>query len=103
MVADDTNQPPPYEGRNLYLADRALRAAVERNGAAWSHGRLEEWGAALGSAELSALAARANRFGPELRTHDRFGNRIDEIVFDPAWHEILMLAMIEGEHASPWT
>ncbi|HXU55589.1 MAG TPA: isovaleryl-CoA dehydrogenase, partial [Casimicrobiaceae bacterium] len=103
MPADDSNQPPPYEGRNLYLADRALREAVQRGGAAWSHDRLEEWGAALGSAELSALAARANRFTPELRTHDRFGNRIDEVGFDPAWHEILMLAMIEGEHASPWT
>jgi putative acyl-CoA dehydrogenase len=103
MAAEDTNQPPPYEGRNLYRADRALRAAVERGGAAWSHERLEEWGAALGSAELSALAARANRFPPELRTHDRFGNRIDEVGFDPAWHEIMMLAMIEGEHASPWT
>jgi hypothetical protein len=40
MAAEDTNQPPPYEGRNLYLADRALRAAVERGGAAWSHDRL---------------------------------------------------------------
>jgi putative acyl-CoA dehydrogenase len=103
MAADDSNQAPPYEGRNLYLADRALRAAVERGGASWADSRLAEWGAALGSAEMSALAARANRFGPELRTHDRFGNRIDEVGFDPAWHELLMLAMIEGEHASPWS
>ena len=103
MASVDSNQPPPYEGRNLYLSDRALRAAVERGGAAWAHAGLTEWGAALGSAELSALAARANRFGPELRTHDRFGNRLDEVGFDPAWHELLMLAMIEGEHASPWT
>ena len=103
MAADERNQPPPYEGRNLYLVDRALRAAVERGGASWAHSRLTEWGAALGSAEMSALAARANRFGPELRTHDRFGNRIDEVGFDPAWHELLMLAMIEGEHAAPWS
>jgi putative acyl-CoA dehydrogenase len=103
MPVSDSNQPPPFEGRNLYLCNGALRAAVERAGAAWSHERLTEWGAALGSAELFALAARANRFGPELRTHDRFGNRIDEVGFDPAWHELLMLAMIEGEHASPWT
>jgi putative acyl-CoA dehydrogenase len=103
MGSVDSNQSPPYEGRNLYLSDRALRAAVDRAGAAWAHTGLTEWGAALGSHELSALAARANRFGPELRTHDRFGNRIDEVGFDPAWHELLMLAMIEGEHASPWT
>jgi len=102
-MAADSNQPPPYEGRNLYLVDRTLRAAVERGGASWAHGSLTEWGTALGSPEVWALAARANRFGPELRTHDRLGNRIDEVGFDPAWHELLMLAMIEGEHASPWT
>lgn len=103
MAVADSNQPPPYEGRNLYLVDRGLRAAVERGGASWAHGSLTEWGAALGSAEVWALAARANRFGPELRTHDRLGNRIDEVGFDPAWHELMMLAMIEGEHASPWS
>ena len=103
MSADESNQPPPYEGRNLYLTDDVLRAAVDRGGASWAHARLTEWGAALGSAEMSALAARANHYGPELRTHDRFGNRIDEVGFDPAWHELLMLAMIEGEHASPWS
>ncbi|HEY7945182.1 MAG TPA: isovaleryl-CoA dehydrogenase [Casimicrobiaceae bacterium] len=103
MTATDANQPPPFEGRNLYLGDRALRAAVERGGAAWANDNLTEWGAALGSAEVFALAARANRLVPELRTHDRFGNRVDEVGFDPAWHELMMLAMIEGEHSSPWT
>ena len=63
MAADDTNQPPPYEGRNLYLTDRALRAAVERDGAAWSRERLEEPGAQRSAAPKPvALAARANRF-----------------------------------------
>ncbi|MGH8714033.1 MAG: DNA alkylation response protein, partial [Casimicrobiaceae bacterium] len=103
MATADANQPPPFEGRNLYLGDRALRAAVERSGAAWANDSLVEWGGALGSPEMFALAARANRFGPEIRTHDRFGNRIDEVGFDPAWHELMMLAMIEGEHSSPWT
>jgi len=99
----DANQPPAFEGRNLYLTDRALRSAVEREGAAWAHERLEAWGAVMGSAETYALAARANRYGPELRTHDRFGNRIDEVVFDPAWHVLMAAAMREGEHCSPWT
>ena len=51
---------------------------------------------------LPAMAARANRFPPELRTHDRFGERIDEVTFDPAWHELMRLAMLEGEHCAPW-
>ena len=96
------NQPPPFEGRNLYLTDRALRSAAEREGAAWARQRLEAWGAVTGSAETYSLAARANRFRPELKTHDRFGNRIDEVVFDPAWHLLMASAMREGEHCSPW-
>ncbi len=99
----DTNQAPPYEGRNLYLSHRALQEAVAREGAEWARPRLEAWGARLGSAETLALAVRANRYGPELKTHDRFGNRIDEVVFDPAWHELMRLAMREGEHAGPWS
>src|SRR5262249_43964228 len=48
------------------------------------------------------LAARANRFAPELKTHDRFGERIDEVVFDPSWHELMRAAMLAGEHCLPW-
>ncbi len=76
---------------------------MERHGAAWAHSRLGEWGATLGASETFALADRANRIGPELRTHDRYGERIDEVDFDPAWHALMTLAMREGEHASPWS
>ena len=98
----DANQPPPFEGRNLYLADRALQDAASREGASWAHERLVGWGELLGRAETFALAARANRYPPELRTHDRFGERIDEVGFDPAWHDLMRLAMREGEHCTPW-
>ncbi len=99
----DTNQPPPFEGRNLYLTHRALQEAVAREGAAWAQDRLIAWGAVLGRTETYAHAARANRYGPELKTHDRFGDRIDDIAFDPSWHALMALAMSEGEHASPWS
>jgi putative acyl-CoA dehydrogenase len=102
MHAIDANQPPPFENRNLYLSDRALQQAAVREGAAWAHARLSAWGERLGSAATLALAARANRFAPELRTHDRFGERIDEVAFDPAWHDLMALAMREGEHCAPW-
>jgi putative acyl-CoA dehydrogenase len=102
-VHQDPNQPPPFEGRNLYLTHRALQEAVAREGAAWAQQQLVAWGATLGRAETFALAARANRYGPELRTHDRFGNRIDDVAFDPAWHELMALAMTQGEHATPWS
>jgi putative acyl-CoA dehydrogenase len=98
----DANQPPAYAGGNLYLSDAALQDAVEREGAAWARERLTAWGEALACSDTQALAERANRRVPELHTHDRFGNRIDEVEFDPAWHELLALAMREGEHCAPW-
>ena len=93
MRIADANQPPPYEGRNLFLTDASLQEAVAREGARWAHAQLVAWGELLGRSETHALAARANRCAPELHTHDRFGNRIDEVVFDPAWHELMALAM----------
>jgi putative acyl-CoA dehydrogenase len=98
----DANQPPPFEGHNLFATDAALQEAVQREGAGWACERLTAWGERLGRADTFALAARANRFAPELHTHDRFGNRIDEVAFDPAWHELMTLAMREGEHCTPW-
>jgi putative acyl-CoA dehydrogenase len=98
----DANQPPPFEGRNLFAIDAALQEAVTREGAGWASERLSAWGERLGRGETFALATRANRFPPELHTHDRFGNRIDEVAFDPAWHELMTLAMREGEHCAPW-
>jgi len=103
MQAADANQPPPYEGHNLYRTHRALQEATVREGADWADAQLARWGEVLGRAETLSLAARANRHGPELRTHDRFGNRIDEVDFDPAWHGLMAMAMREGEHASPWS
>jgi putative acyl-CoA dehydrogenase len=102
-VLQDFNQPPPFEGRNLYLTHRVIQEAIRREGASWAEQRLTEWGAKLGRAETFALAARANRFGPELNTHDRFGNRIDEVTFDPAWHMLMTMALNEGEHAVTWS
>ena len=96
------NQPPPFEGRNLYLDDTALQRAVAAEGGGWAHDHLAAWGAQLGRAETFALAARANRMVPELRTHDRFGERIDEVDYDASWHELMALAMREGEHCAPW-
>ena len=96
------NQPPPYEGRNLYAGDRVLRDAVAREGGAWADSTLAAWGERLGRAETFALADAANRFPPQLRLLDRAGERVDAVEFHPAWHELMRLATHAGEHASPW-
>jgi putative acyl-CoA dehydrogenase len=97
------NQPPEFAGFNGYDGDEALRAAVAAFGAGWAEERLTVCGARIGSAPLQALAREANRRVPELRTHDRFGNRIDMVEFCPAWHELMGLLRADEVHALGWT
>jgi putative acyl-CoA dehydrogenase len=96
------NQPPPFEGRNLFAVDVALQETVAGGAAQWAAPQLRAWGETLGRPETYLLADAANRNAPALRTHDRGGERIDEIVFHPAWHELMRLAMAAGEHCAPW-
>src|SRR3984957_2711478 len=97
------NQPGELIGFNAFAADAALGAAVEVFGAGWAKERLAASGALVGSAHVQALAREANRYVPELRTHDRFGNRIDVVEFHPAWHELMGMVRREGVHALGWT
>ena len=83
------NQPPPLEAYNLFAQDAVLRAALAREGGAWGEARLARFGAWLGEAATLRLGEQANRQPPLLRSHDRFGHRIDEVEFAPAWHELL--------------
>jgi putative acyl-CoA dehydrogenase len=95
------NQPPPLEGYDLYAENRPLAESVRREGADWAEEQLSAWGRALGGEPL-ALGAQANEHVPVLRTHDRYGERIDEVEFHPAWHTLLRLGVEAGVHALPW-
>jgi putative acyl-CoA dehydrogenase len=97
-----TNQPPPLEDYNLFDSDAVLREAVGREQASWAEDCLSELGSRLGSAATIALGAEANRSVPVLRAFDRYGHRIDQVDFHPAWHHLLALAMEAGLHTSPW-
>jgi putative acyl-CoA dehydrogenase len=88
---------------NPYLEDVALQEAVRREGAAAAHESLAEFGRMIGTAEYIELGAVANRFPPELDTHDRFGNRVDLVRFHPAYHALMKTAIEHGLHSSPWT
>ncbi len=87
---------------NMYTQDQGLVEAVRREGAAWAHEDLAAFGRLTGSAEYLDLGAQANRFGPELETHDRFGNRVDLVRFHPAYHQFMKTAIEHGLHSSPW-
>ena len=95
------NQPPPLEGHNLFATDRVLIDALAREGAAWARPRVERFGALLGGEPLR-WGFQANANEPVLRTHDRFGHRIDEVEYHPAWHELLRLSIAHGVHGLPW-
>ena len=98
---DVRNQVPPLAGHDV-AADPALLEAVEREGAGWAAAELHELGLLAGRAETAERARLANEHPPVLRTHDRYGNRIDEVEFHPAWHALMDTAVGHGLHAAPW-
>ena len=95
------NQPPPLVGYNLFTTDAVLGEALVREGAGWACEQASRLGALLGDAALE-WGRVANEQPPVLRTHDRFGHRIDEVEFHPAWHDLLRLAVASELHALPW-
>ena len=96
------NQSSPLAPYNPFEADRVLREAVRREGAEWAEDEARELGAICGRPDVIDLGRQANENPPRLRTHDRFGNRIDEVEFHPAWHELMRIGVGHGLHASPW-
>ncbi len=96
------NQPPPLEGYNLFADDAALVEALRREGADWAEDEARELGALCGLPQTIRWGVEANQNPPKLRTHDRFGNRVDEVEFHPAWHELMRIGIGHGLHASPW-
>lgn len=95
------NQPPPLEGYNLFDQNPPLVEALRREGGGWAEEKAVELGETAGSAAL-AWGVRANEHPPVLHTHDRYGNRLDEVEYHPDYHELMRLAISYGLHASPW-
>ncbi len=96
------NQSPPLENYNTFSSDAVLVEALRREGAGWAGELTTEIGAFAGSARAIRWGFEANENPPKLRTHDRFGHRIDEVDFHPAWHELLGAGVGFGLHSLPW-
>ena len=97
-----TNQPPPLEDVNLFTGDRALSDAVAKAGGATHVERLTALGARCGSAEVIDWGVQANRAPPVLDNFDRYGRRIDEVTFHPAYHQLMALGLDNGFAATAW-
>jgi len=98
---DVFNQPPPLAGYDV-ADDQAMLSALRREGAGWAEDAIRHLGRLAGSVPAQEQGRQANEHPPVLRTHDRYGHRIDEVEFHPAWHELMTVAVRQGLHAAPW-
>jgi putative acyl-CoA dehydrogenase len=98
---DVFNQSPALTGYDV-ADDPAMLSALRREGGGWAEEAVRELGRRAGSARTQELGRQANENPPVLHTHDRFGNRVDEVEFHPAWHELMTVAVRHGLHAAPW-
>jgi putative acyl-CoA dehydrogenase len=96
------NQVPPLAGYNVFEQDTALVESLEREGGGWAAERARAVGAIAGSDAIE-WGRQANENPPILRTHDRHGNRIDEVEYHPSYHRLMELSVSNGLHSLPWT
>ena len=96
-----TNQPPPLEGLDLFSQNRPLVEALEREGGGWAAADAAMVGEIAGG-EAIRWGFEANENPPRLKTHDRYGNRVDQVEFHPSWHHLMRTAVEHAIHALPW-
>lgn len=96
------NQATPLTDYDMLASDLVLKESLVQYEAAWAFDRISRFGRYAGSAEAIEWATQANNNPPVLRTHDRFGNRIDAVDFHPAYHQLMAKSIEFGVHALPW-
>jgi putative acyl-CoA dehydrogenase len=95
------NQVPPLEGRDISTTP-ALLEGLHREGAGWAEAEVRALGALANDAQAQQWGRLANTHPPVLHTHDRYGNRIDEVEYLPEYHELMRVAVEHGLHGAPW-
>ncbi len=95
------NQPPFFEGTDLFGLDKPLKDAIVRS-ADWAIPQLEEYGKLAGS-EMMEQGFLANENKPVYHSHDRYGHRINQVDFHPAYHQLMATTIQHGGHSMPWT
>jgi putative acyl-CoA dehydrogenase len=98
-----SNQAPPLEGVDVFSSNLPLVEALEREGGGWARERAATLGRFVGGLPQQFWGRQANENKPVLRTHDRYGHRIDEVEFHPAWHKLMAMGVENELHSLPWT
>ncbi|WP_328864382.1 acyl-CoA dehydrogenase family protein [Streptomyces sp. NBC_00304] len=101
LTHEVTNQTPPLTGHDV-ADDAVLLEGVRREGAEWHTGELHRLGRLVGSEEAQGWADQANDHEPVLRTHDRYGHRVDEVEFHPAYHHLMDTSVGAGLAGAAW-
>ena len=99
------NQVPPLEGLDVFSSNLPLVEALQREGAGWISERAAALGRFVGAVggPQQEWGRLANENKPVLRTFDRYGHRIDEVEFHPAWHQLMKMGVEHELHSLPWT
>jgi len=97
------NQAPPLEGLDVFSSNLPLVEATEREGAGWVRERASVLGRFVGGEPQQQWGRLANENKPQLRLFDRYGHRIDEVEFHPAWHQLMKMGVENELHSLPWT
>jgi len=97
------NQPPPLVDYDTFAADVVLQEAIARGAASsWAPAELHELGILAGSEQARSWGEQANANPPQLKVFDRYGHRIDQVEYHPAYHDLMRSAIAHGLHAWPW-
>jgi putative acyl-CoA dehydrogenase len=97
------NQPPPLLDVDVFSSNLPLVEALQREGGGWAMERAAALGRFVGGKPQQYWGRQANENRPVLRTHDRYGHRIDEVEFHPAWHRLMAMGVENELHSLPWT
>ena len=97
------NQPAPLVDTNLFSANQAMQAALAFNAPALDTAPLQALGTVVGSGEMQAHARLANVNTPQLKTHNRFGQRVDLVEFHPSYHALMTEAVAAGLHGTAFS
>ena len=100
---DVANQPPPFEDINLFESDASLQNAVGKNNGLFHVEQLSAFGVKCGSAQAAEWSRQANKNPPQLKSFDRYGHRLDEVEFHPAYHALMTLGLEAGVASGAWT
>jgi hypothetical protein len=91
---DLANQAPRFENINLFSSDRVLVETIAREGTGIEPARLQEFGAAMGSAEMWEMAAAMQRHVPELHAFDCYAVTLCTPCWNICWRKSSLRSVV---------